>query len=357
MCLECFTIEKCPKKSNCLPINYLAISASTGVGIGFSQMEEFLGVLDIPSMGSSTYNRVQKDVQQDISDACNAEMYSAAMEAKTLATERGDVDKDGVPLLSVVTDACFSKRTYGIGSSYSSLSAAGTIIALDTGKVIWSSVANKYCRICSHHEKNKSQEEFVPPHECNRNFVGPSTAMEAHLIVEGFKQSENFYGVRYNRIVADGDSSVYKKLLDAKPYPNLHIEKIECRNHLMRNMRKKIRELIGNSKLLLRDRLKVKRNATRIIVDIFCAIKHRKNMEVNFNDKVSLLKKDFDNVLNHVFGSHDQCEPYYCSGSKEGEINEMTALKNTETISNLRSIINRLREHAKSLIYYLELRS
>ena len=27
-------------------------------------------------------------------------------------------------------------------------------------------------------------------------------------------------------------------------------------------------------------------------------------MEVNFNDKVSLLKKDFDNVLNHVFGSH-----------------------------------------------------
>ena len=63
--------------------------------------------------------------------------------------------------------------------------------------------------------------------------------MESNLIVEGFKKSEELYGIRYNTVVADGDSSVYKKLLDARPYPTTHIEKIECRNHLMRNVRKK----------------------------------------------------------------------------------------------------------------------
>lgn len=44
--------------------------------------------------------------------------------------------------------------------------------------------------------------------------------MEAAIIVEGFKQSENMYGVRYHKLIADGDASVYKKILDARPNKN-----------------------------------------------------------------------------------------------------------------------------------------
>ena len=122
-------------------------------------------------MGSSSHNRIQ-----NISDACSKEMYSATIKAKNLAIEKGDIDPDGFLLVPVITDACFSKRTYGIGSSYSALSAAGSTVSLDTGKIIWSNVANKYCRTCVCHKSSNSQNEFLP-HNCNRNFVGPSTVI------------------------------------------------------------------------------------------------------------------------------------------------------------------------------------
>lgn len=43
------------------------------------------------------------------------------------------------------------------------------------------------------------------------------------------------------------------------------------------------------------------------------AIKYRKEM-VNTTDfeKTTKLKLDIDNSINHVFGRHDQCEPYFC---------------------------------------------
>ena len=101
-------------------------------------------------------------------------------------------------------------------------------------------------------------------------------------------------------------------------------------------------------------RLKVRRNSSRIIIDIFCAIKYRKNMDTPFHNKVMLLKKDLDNIINHVFGSHEQCDSYYWPGQKEGEVNELLCLQDSETISKLRFIISRLRINAKSLIYDLD---
>lgn len=69
--------------------------------------------------------------------------------------------------------------------------------------------------------------------------------MEADIIVEGFKKSMEMHGLKYHRLVGDGDSSVHRKLLEARPYGNLLIEKVECRNHLLRNFSKKIREICG----------------------------------------------------------------------------------------------------------------
>lgn len=136
MCNEEFVIETVPENSSKLTINYLAVTGVIGVGIGRAGLEELLGVLDIPCMSRSTYAFHQKKAEVDMSVACMAEMKNAAMEAKEIAINKGDIDSDGVPLLTVSADACFSKRTYGTGSSYSSLSGAGSIVAHDTGKII-----------------------------------------------------------------------------------------------------------------------------------------------------------------------------------------------------------------------------
>lgn len=64
--------------------------------------------------------------------------------------------------------------------------------------------------------------------------------MEASIIVEGFKRREEMFEIIYNKIVAGDDSSVFKKILDARSYTNLIVQKIECRNHLLRNFINKL---------------------------------------------------------------------------------------------------------------------
>ena len=52
--------------------------------------------------------------------------------------------------------------------------------------------------------------------------------METDIILEGFKNVERKYGLRYIRFVGDGDSSVYPTLIAEVPVWGHAIRKIEC---------------------------------------------------------------------------------------------------------------------------------
>lgn len=90
---------------------------------------------------------------------------------------------------------------------------------------------NKYCRTCALTKDGQPKE-----HICNRNYVGPSTGIESQLLLEAFENSEKNFGVRYHKLIADGDSKTYKTIDEAKIYrnPTLKVEKIECILHLYR---------------------------------------------------------------------------------------------------------------------------
>lgn len=49
------------------------------------------------------------------------------------------------------------------------------------------------------------------------------------------------------RMIADGDSSVYNSVLEARPYKNLTVVKIECRNHMLRNYTNKLKDITTTS--------------------------------------------------------------------------------------------------------------
>lgn len=53
---------------------------------------------------------------------------------------------------------------------------------------------------------------------CFEIYSGPSASMEQVAIVEGFKCSMPMHNARYSHLIADSDSSVYKKILEADPY-------------------------------------------------------------------------------------------------------------------------------------------
>jgi len=78
-------------------------------------------------------------------------------------------------------------------------------------------VRNKYCSIC---QKACANNRDPPVHLCYKNWNGTSTAMEADIIVEGFRQSITMHNIIYHKLIGDGDSSVLKKIMLAKPYGN-----------------------------------------------------------------------------------------------------------------------------------------
>ena len=63
------------------------------------------------------------------------------------------------------------------------------------------------------------------------NWTESSQAMEAYIIVKGFQQAEEKYGLRYIRFIGDGDSSVYEHIQEAVPVWGCHVTKLECANH------------------------------------------------------------------------------------------------------------------------------
>lgn len=108
-------------------------------------------------------------------------------------------------------------------------------------------VRNKYCLVCT---RALSTYKEPTKHICFKNWDDSksSSAMEASIIVEGFKMSEDMYGVRYAKFIGDGDSNVYKKILEQRPYKDLTAQKVECRNHLYRIFFNKLRDICKNKK-------------------------------------------------------------------------------------------------------------
>jgi hypothetical protein len=81
-------------------------------------MEERYAVLNMPSMSSKTYFKIEARLQKVIGERALEEMKEAIDEKKQLAIKRGYVDENGVPLLTVVADGSWAKRF----CNYSSLS-------------------------------------------------------------------------------------------------------------------------------------------------------------------------------------------------------------------------------------------
>lgn len=259
-CGQCEKIESSAKNEETIHVNKAATLGITSIGSGFYHMEEFCAHLDIPCMSSPTFDAENKKLQEDWWKLAKFHQQEALLEEIKLAKDRGDVDSAGNALIRIVCDGSWGKRSYGKG--YSSLSGCAAIVGLQTKKIIYFGVKNKYCNICT-----KSYAKNCPPnqHTCNINYEGPSSGMETEVIVEGFEYCEKF-GARFHKIVSDGDSSAFKEISERCIYknPDLVVEKVECVNHLVKNFIKKILALCNSSAFNLTSRKLIKLSIGKI---------------------------------------------------------------------------------------------
>lgn len=88
--------------------------------------------------------------------------------------------------------------------------------------------------------------------------------------------------------IGDGDSSVTKRLKEIIPYgPARLIEKIECRNHLLRNFSTKIAAITKNTKFPVLLRQFISSNIIKFSTAIRKAIEYRKNCNAQEHEKLS----------------------------------------------------------------------
>lgn len=113
---------------NLMDVNTAGVCGTVTTGGGHAQMEEFLSVLEIPPMSHVTFRKYEKKVSEGWEATAAAEMEEAAMEEARLARELDQVDKDGVPLITVVADGAWCKRSYR--TNYSSLSGVVSVLVI-----------------------------------------------------------------------------------------------------------------------------------------------------------------------------------------------------------------------------------
>lgn len=191
-------------------------------------------------MSNETHQSCHENMHQAFAIAAEEEMRVAGKEEFRLAVERGHV-KNGVPFIPVITDGSWLKRSYRTGK-YDSLSGCAIIMGYHTKKILFIGIRNKYCTVCC---KALRDNKEPTEHVCYKNWGADksSTSMESDIILEGFCRSIEMHGLVFSTVIADGDSSMLKKLRDYSPYPDTSIEKIDCVNHLFRNLSRKITEV------------------------------------------------------------------------------------------------------------------
>ena len=65
-----------------------------------------------------------------------------------------------------------------------------------------------------------------------KNWTESSQAIESVIILDGFLKCFEVHGVRYIKIVADGDSSVYSNIIENVPVWGPYVQKLACANHV-----------------------------------------------------------------------------------------------------------------------------
>ncbi|KAL4714306.1 hypothetical protein ACJJTC_009658 [Scirpophaga incertulas] len=318
MCKEVCLVRSDNSNEN-ININIAATSGVIASGIGFSQFEELCSAMDVPVFSAKYYIKFQDKVYEAWEKTAANSMAAAAKKEKEIAIAEGRI-KNG-------TAATIGRRT---------------------GQVLYIGVKNKYCIFCARAEKNNT----VPKqHTCFKNHEGSASSMEAAIIVEGFKASISMYGIIYSRMIADGDASTYSKILNAKPYEahNVTVEKIECRNHILRNLCKKLRALTTDTKYLLIHRKSLTNEKIMSIRKVIVnAIRYYKSSEGEKCSAILNLHKDIINSVSHAYGDHRMCQDYNCK--KKSLQNGLKDIQNSTFLFRINAIISNVASKSRSLI-------
>ncbi|XP_029173197.1 uncharacterized protein LOC114942073 [Nylanderia fulva] len=354
MCKTKASIWSEPTKPEIMDINTAAVAGTLTVGTGYAQLEKQLAVMNVPSMSEPMYIKSRDKLVDEFVNTSIENMKTAGEIEKKIALDNNEVI-NGIPYITVVADGSWMKRSYG--TTYDSPAGIGAIIGYRTRKVLYVGVKNKYCIICDMAERRGIEPKT---HNCYKNFDRnvSSTKMESDAIAEGFNCSLEMHGLIFKTLVADGDSSVYQSIKNNNPYGEhmITVTKIECTNHLLRNLCKKIKTVAEKTRPktsrrpgLIQVRNVIKNKILEIRKEITEAAALRRQERQPQHRQAMELQTDILNIPRHVFGDHKQCKE---RGKEtcDGEENYIDSLKSHGLYLEIEEAVEYISGYSDSLL-------
>lgn len=333
-----------------LPINEGMVWGCAQAPLGYDAAMSFLTTMDLKGPGKNTFKKLQRKSYEEINQAATHTMIEAGMVERKLAEDIEDfVEVDGIkyPRTTIKVDGGWGKRSYGHGFNSHCGTAVG--IGAKTQKILFNGTRIRTCIVC---DKAKNKGEDPAAHECFKNWSKASTAMEANIIQEGFLKSITTHGLVYSKFVGDGDSSTHAAVIGS--YNGIQVEKIECTNHMMRNITRKLMEISQNRKknipMTIRKIPGMAARFERITGGIVGAVNH--HIENLSNETWKLLRADILNVPRHVFGEHAFCKDYFCKedSSSRSEPNMFPVISTCALYDDVMDAVRRVASLATSLL-------
>ena len=115
-------------------------------GGGHALLQESMAALGIPTMTKPSFVAAEKRIGEWWSTLLEDSMRQAGQEERQIAISKGCTCL-GDPAITVILDGGWSKRSHK--HSYNAKSGVGIIIGLETQKILFMGVRNKYCAVCS----------------------------------------------------------------------------------------------------------------------------------------------------------------------------------------------------------------
>lgn len=187
-----------PKASD---INSRAVLGSLHIGVGQTQLNNFLATLNVPTMNSQLFKMREREIGNSIEKVAKAscDVYlEQEKENAEKSNNQGEVDS--MPGIAVSYDMGWTKR----GKGHNSLTGHGASMGLKTGKVLSYATRCKACRVC---ESSKKSGKVAKTHNCRKNHVGSSKSMERDVAVELWTNALDS-GTQFSTYVGDDDSTI-----------------------------------------------------------------------------------------------------------------------------------------------------
>lgn len=300
-----------PKASD---INSRAVLGSLHIGVGQTQLNNFLATLNIPTMNSQLFKMREREIGNSIEKvakgSCDVYLEQEKENAEK-SNNQGEVDS--MPAIAVSYDMGWTKR----GKGHNSHTGHGASMGLKTGKVLSYATRCKACRVC---ESSKKSGKVAKTHDCRKNHVESSKSMESDVAVELWTNALNS-GTQFSTYVGDDDSTTIADILNKVPYK---VEKWSDTIHTKRSLTTRLYNL--------KDRFKNPHCSTLSNKVISYYAKCFSYAVTQNAGNPEFLKSSINSIVPHSFGEHSSCNISWCGFKKCPEGYKHTELPNGKNL-------------------------